>query len=99
MQGLGNTGNSADGSCTDSQRLAALGSPLGIPLVSAAGGRASGGERFLTVREVAKRLRVCTSTVYKLCAEGRLAHVRVANAIRVLPVDVQRQRRNQRESN
>ena len=27
--------------------------------------------------------RVCTSTVYKLCAEGRLRHVRVSNAIRI----------------
>jgi len=38
---------------------------------------------MLSVREVAARLSVCTSTVYKLCAEGRLAHVRIANAIRV----------------
>lgn len=42
-------------------------------------------ERLLSVREVASRLGVCTSTVYKLCAEGRLAHVRISNAIRVRP--------------
>jgi excisionase family DNA binding protein len=42
-------------------------------------------QQFLTVREVAKLLRVATSTVYKLCAEGKLAHVRVSNAIRVHP--------------
>jgi excisionase family DNA binding protein len=35
------------------------------------------------VREVAERLRVCTSTVYKLCAMGKLRHVRVSNAIRI----------------
>jgi excisionase family DNA binding protein len=44
--------------------------------------------RFLTVREVAKLLNVATSTVYKLCAEGKLAHVRVSNAIRVHPSTV-----------
>ena len=43
-------------------------------------------ECMLSVREVAARLSVCTSTVYKLCAQGKLAHVRIANAIRV-PVD------------
>jgi excisionase family DNA binding protein len=40
---------------------------------------------MLSVREVAARLGVCTSTVYKLCNEGKLAHVRVSNAIRVEP--------------
>jgi excisionase family DNA binding protein len=38
---------------------------------------------LLTVREVAALLRVSTRTVYKLCDEGHLAHVRIANAIRV----------------
>ena len=38
---------------------------------------------FLTVREVARRLRVSRSTVYALCAEGRLTHARVSNAIRI----------------
>ena len=42
-------------------------------------------ERLLSVRQVAAWLGVSTSTVYKLCAEGRLAHVRVANAIRFAP--------------
>jgi excisionase family DNA binding protein len=42
-------------------------------------------ERLLSVRQVAARLGVSTSTIYKLCSEGRLAHVRVANAIRLLP--------------
>jgi excisionase family DNA binding protein len=35
------------------------------------------------VREVAARLGVSTSTVYQLCAEGKLVHVRIANAIRI----------------
>jgi excisionase family DNA binding protein len=42
-------------------------------------------QQYLTVREVAKLLNVATSTVYKLCAEGKLAHARVSNAIRVCP--------------
>jgi excisionase family DNA binding protein len=43
-----------------------------------------GGEsRMLGVRDVAERLRVCTATVYKLCASGALEHVRVLNSIRV----------------
>jgi len=38
---------------------------------------------LLHVREVAALLRVSTRTVYTLCEQGRLAHVRVMNAIRV----------------
>jgi excisionase family DNA binding protein len=38
---------------------------------------------MLGVREVAKRLGVCTATVYKLCAIGALQHLRVLNSIRV----------------
>lgn len=35
------------------------------------------------MREVAGLLGVATSTVYQLCAEGKLVHLRVSNAIRV----------------
>lgn len=45
-------------------------------------------QQYLTVREVAKVLNVATSTIYKLCAEGKLEHVRVSNAIRVHPTAV-----------
>ncbi len=38
---------------------------------------------FLTVREAAWVLKVSTATVYKLCARGELAHVRVLNVIRI----------------
>jgi excisionase family DNA binding protein len=38
---------------------------------------------LLTVREAATVLRVSTATVYKLCARGELAHVRVLNVIRI----------------
>ncbi|MFY0571119.1 helix-turn-helix domain-containing protein [Archangium lansingense] len=39
--------------------------------------------RLLTVREVAARLGVCRATVYRLCAQGTLAHIRISNAVRV----------------
>jgi excisionase family DNA binding protein len=43
------------------------------------------GEVYLmSVKEVAKALRVCTATVYDLVERGELAHVRVSNAIRVV---------------
>jgi excisionase family DNA binding protein len=38
---------------------------------------------MLTVREAALALRVSTATVYKLCASGKLTHVRALNVIRV----------------
>jgi excisionase family DNA binding protein len=43
---------------------------------------------LLTVRVVAGRLGVSTATIYKLVAEGDLPHVRVSNAIRVAPADL-----------
>lgn len=50
------------------------------------------GERsgaLLSVRDVAARLGMCTATVYRLVGEGQLAHVRVLNAIRVAPRDLE----------
>ena len=38
---------------------------------------------FFTVREVAARLCVSAATIYDVCNSGRLAHVRVNNAIRM----------------
>jgi excisionase family DNA binding protein len=46
-------------------------------------------EALLTVRDVAARLGVGTATVYRVVAEGHLAHVRVLNAIRVTPRDLE----------
>jgi excisionase family DNA binding protein len=43
---------------------------------------------LLSVKQVAKQLGVATATVYGLCADGRLAHVRILNVIRVAPVDL-----------
>jgi excisionase family DNA binding protein len=39
---------------------------------------------LMSVREVARALRVCTATVYDIVERGELAHVRVSNAIRVV---------------
>ncbi|MHB8420598.1 MAG: helix-turn-helix domain-containing protein [Myxococcales bacterium] len=47
-----------------------------------------GADNLLTVREVAARLHVSTATVYALADRGKLAHVRVSNAIRVAPEDL-----------
>jgi excisionase family DNA binding protein len=43
---------------------------------------------LMAVREVAALLGVCAATVYGLCAERRIAHVRVSNAIRVAEEDL-----------
>ena len=45
--------------------------------------------RLLTVREVAKALGVSTATVYDIVDLGELAHVRVSNAIRIAPADLE----------
>jgi excisionase family DNA binding protein len=39
--------------------------------------------QFLTVREVATRLRVSPATVYALCAAGKLPHARISNSLRI----------------
>jgi excisionase family DNA binding protein len=54
---------------------------LATPLLP--GGPTIRSDALLTVREAARFLRVSTATVYKLCARGELAHVRVLNVIRI----------------
>jgi excisionase family DNA binding protein len=51
---------------------------------------------LLTVRQVAERLGTCTATVYRLCDEGQLPHIRVLHAIRVAPADLAAFIRNKR---
>jgi excisionase family DNA binding protein len=85
-QGSQAGGNTRSGSCEESSGspgLAGVLRPFGVPLVSRERGAAAGLERLLTVREVAGLLGAATSTVYQLCAEGKVAHLRVSNAIRV----------------
>jgi excisionase family DNA binding protein len=43
----------------------------------------------MTVREVAERLAVCTATVYTLVGCGEIRHLRVSNAIRIYPDDLE----------
>jgi excisionase family DNA binding protein len=59
----------------------------GLGVVGAVGG--GGDAALLSVRDGAARLGVCAATVYRLAAEGQLAHVRVLNAIRVAPRDLE----------
>ena len=65
-----------------------LATPHGAPVVRNSGG-AGRLARLLTVREVAERLAVCTATVYALCERGDIQHLRVSNAIRVNPDDLE----------
>jgi Helix-turn-helix domain len=51
-------------------------------------------EPLLSVRDVARALRVAPYTVYVLCDLGELPHVRVSSAIRVRPLDLQAFLRN-----
>ena len=45
-------------------------------------------QSLLSVKQVAKKLGVCTRTVYELVERGALPHIRVLNAIRVAPSDL-----------
>jgi excisionase family DNA binding protein len=47
-----------------------------------------GRDGLLSVREAAEQLGLCTATVYGLCAEGALPHIRILNAIRIAPADL-----------
>ncbi len=50
---------------------------------------AGGADYLLNVRDVAARLGVCTATVYALCDRGELPHIRISNAIRIAPRDLE----------
>lgn len=54
--------------------------------------------QLLTVREAAERLRVSPSSVYALCAEGSLPHVRVSNALRIAGADIENFLKRRRSS-
>jgi excisionase family DNA binding protein len=47
-----------------------------------------GRDGLLSVREAAEQLGLCTATVYGLCADKALPHVRILNAIRIAPADL-----------
>lgn len=46
------------------------------------------GDDWLTVKDVAEMLKVCTATVYKVLDRGELQHARVLNSIRVKREDL-----------
>jgi excisionase family DNA binding protein len=54
---------------------------------------------LLGAREAAARLGVIPSTVYALCAEGKLPHVRVSNALRISGEDIEAFIRGVQKSN
>ena len=61
-------------------------SQFGPPVVqgrTAVEGVSGAPARLLRVKEVAAFLGVSTATVYRLCEEGALPHVRVSNSIRI----------------
>ena len=66
---------------TGSRTAPARQNPTGVGLVR--------GPALLTVREVAEALRVRPVTVYRLVARGEMPAVRVSNAIRVRPEDLE----------
>jgi len=45
-------------------------------------------ETLLSVRQVAQLLHVSTTTIYRLCEAGELAHLRVSHAVRIAPADL-----------
>jgi excisionase family DNA binding protein len=60
-----------------------------VPVVSPNLRTVSGGaDCLMTVREVAAKLNVSTATVYGLCERGELSHLRVSNAIRIAPAEL-----------
>ena len=61
-------------------------SPRAAVIVRAVPGRQ---DEWLTVKEIAQHLKVCTATVYKLVDRGVLPHLRVLNAVRVRRGDLE----------
>src|SRR5690349_7390283 len=73
--------SSGAGSVAGSHRVAPIG-PRGTVNGAPAVRDAQSG-KLLRVTEVAGRLGISRATVYRICREGRLGHVRISNAIRV----------------
>ena len=87
--------NRLDPGLHGSQRFAPNSRPFVTRLLPDSGARErglsvleGGRDRLLNVREAAEQLGLCTATVYGLCAEGALPHVRILNAIRIAPADL-----------
>jgi excisionase family DNA binding protein len=87
-QPLANIGCRVAANGTRFPDLAAFRPPLGTSLVQSEI-HCQALPRCLTVKEAAKALRVSPATVYRLVAEGRVAHAPVSNAIRISEKDVE----------
>jgi len=76
----------------ESRKFAPVRSPFVTRLLPEAAARLGllqgGNDGLLSVREAAEQLGLCTATVYDLCADGALAHIRILNAIRIAPADL-----------
>ena len=64
------------------------GTPRGAPVVRTSATPLALVQALLTVKEVAARLGVCRATAYRLIEQGGIPHIRVSNAIRVRPADL-----------
>ena len=51
-------------------------------------GRTCSSQVHVADRQAAERLNISTASLYKLCAQNQVAHVRVGNTIRFNPADV-----------
>ncbi len=49
----------------------------------------AGKDGLLSVREAAEQLGLSRATVYRLCADSALPHIRILNAIRIAPADLE----------
>ena len=87
-QPVGNPGGGPDAAVHPLAPDGTLATPHGAPVVREFEG-VVGAFRLLTVRDLAARLAVCTATVYALCERGEIRHLRVSNAIRVHPDDLE----------
>ena len=82
-QPTGNTGIGAATATGFGSDLAGVETPRVTPELQSSDSQSRAWPKLFSVQEAASLLGVCTSTVYKLCAEGKLRHVRVSNAIRI----------------
>jgi excisionase family DNA binding protein len=93
VQACANTGSVSDEKSQNVQARASLSKDLAGSLLDglAADGEVGRSDRsLLSVRQVAKLLGVCPAMVYALCAQRKLPHFRVLNAIRIDPRAVKR---------
>jgi excisionase family DNA binding protein len=88
VQARANTGSVSDEKSKNVQAHAGLSKDFAGSLLDGMTGDGEDGRSdrsLLSVRQVAKLLRVCPATVYALCDRGELPHFRVLNAIRIDP--------------